>query len=56
MSQGSPITAKWHADRWGKPPEDAEQKEDRSIRGKLKARHEAVYGKPETDEKRPKNK
>lgn len=50
MSQGSPITAKWHAARWGEPPEDAKKKEDHSIRGKFKARHEAVYGKPKTNE------
>lgn len=53
MSQGSRITAKWHAIRYGKPQEAAEQKEDYSIRGKIKARHEAVYGKPKTREESP---
>ena len=50
MSQGSKLTAKWHAARCGEPPEDAKQKEDHSIRGKLKALHEDIYGKPKNKE------
>lgn len=46
MSYGSPITKKWHEARHGKGPET--EKSDYSIRGRMRARHEKRWGKPET--------
>ncbi len=46
MSYGSQITKKWHEARHGKGPEP--EKEDHSIRDKMRSRHEKRWGKPET--------